>query len=200
MKKERFFQGAANFSLIALFMSGQMVCSAKAIPKSAAYPHIRYASLTLEVQEGNSTVSKEIVLRDLHGKPIYRLSLYAVSLDHRTTRSIHVELTSIGSSNLSAETKYEPDLLNPDRFGHGAGQRVFSPDELCSANTNNPFWGARRVFELRRMKIEVVISDIELNQDSTGILHAHVDAHVSSGSSLRSRPKDPPSYNLKPCI
>jgi hypothetical protein len=149
---------------------------------------------------GSRTESKEVIIRDVEGRPAYRLSVYAVSLNHHDVASISVELSGIGAAVAEHEVKYEPDLLNPDRMGHGAGQRKFTAEQLCPANRDRPYWGAARVFALRRMKIEVRISDIEMREGFEGIRKARVRVNVMPSSISRGRPADIAYHEPRPCM
>jgi hypothetical protein len=167
--------------------------------KGRHYPHIKRAGLVMKVDRSQPIYSKEVIIRDVSGRPAYRLSVYVVSLDKQTASSIHVELNGIGSGATQSDAQYEADLLNPDRWGHGAGQRVFLPEQLCPANRKDSAWGARRAFTLRRMRIEVTISDIELNESFNGITRAHITVHVTPSTSTNSRSADVPYNEPKPC-
>ena len=94
-----------------------------------------------------------------------------------------------------AEEKYEPNLLNPDYWGHG--DFSFIPEELCPANRNNPLFGARREYVLRRMRIVATVSDIELNDE--GIIKMRMTVTVEPSTSNRSRPRDVPWGDRKDC-
>jgi len=156
-----------------------------------AYPHVKKANLYFRVQIKNqAAISKEVIIKDIKGKPAYKLTVYTVSLDNKTANSIAVELNGIGDTSTKFDTKYEQDLLNPDKWGHGSGQRHFSPKELCQENRNNLNWGHRRIFILRRMRIEVIVSKIQLNEDFSGIISADVTVQITPNKSQRSRPKD----------
>lgn len=167
--------------------------------RSRHYPRITPADMVMIITTAQPTNSKEVIIKDVGGRPAYRLSVYSLSVNNRTISSIRVELNGIGSSATRSDTQYEDDLLNPDRWGHGAGQRVFLPEQLCPANRRDPAWGARRIFTLRRMRIEVIVSDIELNANMNGIMRAKVTIHVRPGSSMRSRPIDIAYRELRSC-
>jgi hypothetical protein len=193
------FGRSIHYFFTALILWSQLAGVVLPVPNNKSYPRIVAANLVMKINRGEPTKSKEVIIKDISGKPAYRLAVYCLSLDKQTTNSIRVELNGIGSISTQSDTQYEADLLNPDRWGHGAGQRVFVPEELCLLNRNDPMWGARRVFTLRRMRIEVVISDIELNQSFNGITRAHLAVHISPSISVRSRPADVPYNEPKAC-
>jgi hypothetical protein len=154
--------------------------------------------MTVDVQRLNN--SEELIINDVNGRPVYRLSVYPVSLDNQVVSSIRVELNVLNVSSHRSDTKYEEDLLNPDRWGHGEGRRVFQPAQVCAANRADPSWGARRVFTLRRMRVEVSLADVELSEDLKGFKSASVDVQVKPSPSLRSRPVDIAYREPKPCL
>lgn len=171
-----------------------------ATPKIKKYPRIKPTSFVTVIGGIEATNGREVIIKDINGKASYRLSIYFLRTNNQTISSIRVELVGIGDRITRSDSQYEDDLLNPDPWGHGAGQRVFVPHELCSANKADHIWGARRSFRLRRMRIDVSISEIELTGGITGILHATVAVRVIPSSSSRSRPVDFAYKEPKPCF
>ena len=158
-------------------------------------PQIRRASGSISTDSTKPEASKTLVIRDIQGRPAYELDLFAISLNHQTTYSVGISLSTTGRYSPDAEEKYEPNLLNPDYWGHG--DISFRPDQLCPANRDNPLFGARREYILRRMRIVVTISDIELNDD--GIVKMQMIVTVEPSKSIRKIPKDTPWNNYRDC-
>ncbi len=165
------------------------------------YPTIQESSFELRLDVANSSISnsKEIVIRDRKGAPAYRFGVYTSRLGSQTITKIDFELEGMGSSATRWDSKYEPNLLNPDRWGHGEGRWEVSPVWLCDANKNDREWGARRVFILRRMRIEVRISDVEFGPQFLGITRARIEVRITPSGSTRSRPADIPYKEPTTC-
>lgn len=121
-----------------------------ALSQGRNYPKIRSAHITIETTVSKPEAAEHLTIRDVLGRPTYVLWITAISTDNQTTKTIYFELSTDGSYSPSPEEKYEPNLLNPDYWGHGEGVGVIHPEELCPANTNNPFYGSRREFRLFR--------------------------------------------------
>ena len=129
--------------------------------------------------------SETLIIRDVQGKPAYELSLFAISLNNQTTHSINISLSTTGRYSPDAEEKYESNLLNPDYWGHG--DFSFRPEQLCAANRNNPLFGARRKYVLRRMRIIATVSGLELNDE--GIVKMRIIVTVEPSASRRKQTK-----------
>jgi hypothetical protein len=160
------------------------------------FPQIRRATISVATNPSSLETNQTLIIRDIHGEPAYELSIIAVTLNHRTTHSIHISLSTTGRYSPDPEEKYEPNLLNPDYWGHGDGES-FHPEQLCPANRNNPLYGARREYYLRRMHIVAEVSDIELNAE--GIVRMRMTITVEPNESRRSRPRDIPWGDMKLC-
>lgn len=158
-------------------------------------PPIKRMSIVISTDSTHPQANQTMVIRDTQGRPAYELSLVAVSLDNRTTNSIHIMLSTVGRYAPDAEEKYESNLLNPDYWGHG--DISIRPEELCAANRNNSLFEARREYVLRRMKIVAQISDIEL--DDEGIVKMQMTVTVKPNASQRSRPKDIALGEMRKC-
>ena len=169
--------------LIIALVSSNVVSRAATNP---LFPRVKPTRFEMNIN-GTSDASKQVVIKTVDGKPAYELTVYAITLDNETARSIDVELNGIGGTATRFDTKYEDNLLNPDRWGHGVGE-AFSPKELCSAKAENNQEVKQRVLILRKMRIEISVSELEMNKDCTGIIKAKVVVSVRSSSSNRSRP------------
>ena len=154
--------------------------------EAKSFPQIRRTSVSISTNSATPEASETIIIRDIQGNPAYKLSLVTVSLNSRTTESINISLSTTGRYSPDAEEKYEPNLLNPDFWGHG--DISFRPKELCLANRNDQLFGARREYILRRMRIVATVSDIELNEE--GIVKMRMTVTVEPSASKRSRPKN----------
>jgi hypothetical protein len=159
---------------------------------------VQPAKIVFETNTSNLEIEKHLIIKSQGAKPLYELRVFAVSMNNQTTDSLVLHLYKYGSQK-DGETKYEPNLLNPDYWGHGEGLWVFRPKEICPANRNNTASGARRIFELRRMRIVVSLTEIEMNQDFSGITRMKVTITVQPNKTMRSRPKGIPLVEGKPC-
>jgi hypothetical protein len=130
---------------------------------------------------------------------MYSLEIHAVSIKAGAITSIDVLLIGLGSMALPTDSKFEQNLLNPDRWGHGTGLGEFTPEDLCGPNKASLQWGARRVFLLRKMKIEVNVSHMAFTPEFDGFTRALIEARVSPGTSNRDRPADIRYKKPKPC-
>lgn len=155
---------------------------------SRSFPQIKPAHLSLRVKNGESVI-EEAIIKTKQNKPAYRLTIVSVSLDNESVQSIHVTLNGIGEASTRFDTKYEEDLLNSDRWGHGAEQG-FTPNDFRPGKSNSNGRCRYTVFKLRRMKIKVVASEVVLNEFATDFIQARVTARVTRDPSTRSRPAD----------
>jgi hypothetical protein len=154
--------------------------------KSPSYPSIKPSKVFFSFDKGQSVI-KERTIRTVRNEPAYRLSIVSVSIESGIAVAIHITLNGIGEPSTRFDTKYEEDLLNPDRWGHGAEQG-FTPKDFNSGNKSRGRRSRHLVFKLRRMRIEVIAFDVVLNESSTGITQAKVVVSVKADSSTRSRP------------
>ena len=185
-----------SISLCLLFTSLTQI--AYAAPRHRVYPTIRPARISVATDPSNPNAASKLIVKDSHGKPAYILWIVAASLDKHTTDSIELSLETTGKYASDPEGKVEPNLLNPDYWGHGTGRWVIHPDEVCVANQDNPVVGARRVFEFRRMRIVASVSDVELSPDFCpddecreqvgGFKRMHLTVTVEPSASTRRRP------------
>lgn len=172
------------------------------------YPRIRPTGISVETSASKPEAAEALTIYDSLGKPAYELSISAVSEDKQTTTAIFLRLSTTGRYSPDPEEKYEPNLLKADYWGHGEGPEVIHPEWLCPANKGNSFYGARREFILRRMKIIVEISDFEFSsnfcprnkceEQKGGLSKAKLKINVLPNDSRRRRPIDAP-YKIKPC-
>jgi hypothetical protein len=171
-------------------------------PKTRRYPAIKRAALTVETNQSKLEESQILIIKDSNDRPAYELWVGAISLDKRTTHSIELSLSTTGIYASDPEGKYEPNLLNPDYWGHGVGREVIRPDEVCGANRFNPVVGAHREFNFRRMRIVVKLDGVKLSPDfcsekqcgtqSGGFASMRITVAVEPGASTRRRP---PGYD-----
>ena len=170
---------------LGLFLAGSSVFLYA--QKNPAFPHIKPAQLSFWIKSHDFS-SREVIIRALQNKPQYRLTIYSISLDNEVVASISPELNGIGEPSTRSDTKYEPNLLNPDRMGHGKIE--FSPKDFAPKNGNGRSRRRQMVFKLRKMKIDIIVTDVELNESSTGIVRAKIFVRVKLDPSRRSRPAD----------
>jgi len=172
------------------------------------FPMIRPAHITIETSASKPEVAENLTINDALGRLAYVLAITAISMDHKTTHTIFLSLSTDGRYSPDHEEKYEPNLLSPDYWGHGEGQEVIHPEELCPANKSNPYYGARREFILRKMRIVVEISDFVFSENfcprnkcveqKGGLVKTKISIKVQPGASRRKRPIGA-SYEIKPC-
>jgi hypothetical protein len=157
--------------------------------KPTIFPQIKPVGLRFEIK-GDKSTSEEIVIRTRKNKPAYSLMVYSISLNNVFAESISSEMFGIGEPSTRFDTKYEPNLLNPDRWGHG--QIEFSPNDFIADEKGVISSKRRMVFELRRMRIEITVSDVLLNESLTGFVKAKITVIVRPSRATRSRPPDIP--------
>jgi len=178
----------------------------KATSQGRNYPKIRPARITIETTASKPEVAEDLTINDALGKPAYVLAATAISSDKQTTETIYLRLSTVGRYSPDPEEKYEPNLLSSDYWGHGEGPEVIHLEELRPANKDNPFYGARREFRLRRMKIVVEISDFVFSENfcprnkcgkqKGGLAKAKISINVQPDNSRRKRPLSAP-YIIK---
>lgn len=204
-------------SLLRLMMKYAVACmimclvaeSALAAKQKKQYPAIIKARTVVSTNPSAPRGEGRLIIRDVRGRPAYELSIIALSLDGRTTESVHLQLSTTGQYSPDPDEEYEPNLLNPDRWGHGEGAWVINPEGLCPANYAHPVLGARRAFTLRRMRITVLAADYELSpnfcpraecgEQIGGLSKMRLTVTVEPDTSRRGRPPAVPSPALKRC-
>ena len=172
--------------------------SAFSVTNARHYPSIRRAAINILLTPQNLEESRKVVIEDSRGRPAYNLWITAISRDGRTTDSIELSLETTGRHVSDPEGRYEPNLLNPDYWGHGVGRWVIRPEEVCAANQDNPVVGARREFNFRRMRIVVMVTDVELSENFCpqaecgnqvgGFASVRVAVTIRPSDSMRRRP------------
>jgi len=191
-----------------LFIPTLVGINVRAASQGRNYPMIRPAHITIETTASKPGVAEYLTINDALGRPAYALWISAISSDNKTTKTIYLELSTDGRYSPDPEEKYERNLLNSDYWGHGEGPEVIHLEGLCPANKDNPYYGARREFRLRRMKIVVEISDFVFSENfcprnkceeqKGGLVKAKITVKVHHDVSRRKRPIDAP-YKIKPC-
>ena len=155
------------------------------------FPQIKPKHLIFKI-EGGEDFAKEVVIRTRSNAPAYRLTVFAISLNRKDFESIKPELNGIGNRSTRFDTKYEENLLNPDRWGHG--EIEFGPKDFEKKNIRY------MVLRLRRMKITITVSDAILTEDFpgniTGIKSAKITVDVKPDPNCRSRPIEAAVRNL----
>src|SRR6266496_3781467 len=102
-----------------LVVLGFVTSTALCHPKRRLFPAVKRTSVALRVDAAKPRNFKVIDIRDVNGKPVYSFGISSDGIGNGAISSIQVELLGIGSMAMSPNSKYEPDLLNPDRWGHG---------------------------------------------------------------------------------
>ncbi len=170
-----------------------------AAPKAGRYPSIKSAAVTVETYPSKPEESRKLIIRDSLGRPAYEFWIVAISMDGRATHSpVELSLTTTGRYSSDPEGRYEPNLLNPDYWGHGVGRWVIRPEEVCPANQDNPVVGARREFNFRRVRVVASVSDVELSHEfcsekesgnqTGGFSRMRLTVRIEQGVSMRRRP------------
>jgi hypothetical protein len=176
---------------------------------SKSYPRIKGTGIIIELKSTSPEIEQELIIKDKDGKPAYTLTILGVSSDGRTTDSIQLSLSTAGRYTPDADERYEPNLLNSDRWGHGLGPWVFLPEELCPANIKDLVRGGRREFRFRRMHIvaEVVRAGLstdfcsvaECGKQIGGIKSILLRITVKPSHSLRGRPRGVSYKDVRSC-
>jgi len=148
--------------------------------KKPAFPSIRPAHLSFAV-EGKRTIEKKLVIRTLQNRTAYRLTISAVYIGKQDFETIELDLNGIGSPATRFDTKYESNLLNPERRPDVHGMTGLSWMDFKQHRNLS------MVFRLRRMKITLTVSDVVLNADD-GIKTAKVVVDVEPDANTDSRP------------
>lgn len=163
------------------------------------FPLVKPQKEKITINSENLHFEKVFPIYSKRGEKVYELAMTSVSFDKQTVGLLQFQLNIVGKDANTGEQEYEPNILNPDRWGHGEGNWIFKPEELCSANRGNRSNGANRIFLMRRMKISIMITNIEHNYDFTGIKQMIVIISVEPSGSNRNRPISEVSKTLKPC-
>jgi hypothetical protein len=168
----------SSLAALVIYIGIPLVASATA-QRKINFPSITPTHLAF-VAKGRKTIAKEVIIRTRQKAPAYRLTVSAVCLDKKSFETIETDLNGIGAAATRFDTKYEDNLLNPDRLGHGAiGFIAYEFREHPNQYV---------VYRLRRMKITLTVSDVVLDEDKTGIISATITVEVRSDPTTQSRP------------
>jgi hypothetical protein len=178
--------------------------------KAQKYPEIKGVNHKMVLGATSPEAEAKVIIKDSLGRPAYELVVIAISSDSRTTDSIHLRLITLGDYAHGPAEKYEPNLLNPDYWGHGRGLWIIEPEDLCPDAPGSDKKHLRRRFSLRRMQIAVELEEAELSANFCpqekcgsrvgGISKAQVKVSVTPGASKRSRPRTVKGVRASTCV
>src|SRR5215475_8900371 len=93
------------------------------------FPMIRPAHITIETSASKPEVAENLTINDALGRLAYVLAITAISMDHKTTHTIFLSLSTDGRHTADHEEKNEPNFLGPDSRVHRSPQEGSPPEE-----------------------------------------------------------------------
>ena len=151
----------------------------------AKYSKIVPQELKFDVNSQNLETLKIIPIYSPKKKKIYELSITSISLDQKSVHLVQAFLKAVDNSD---EDKYEPNILNPDRWGHGEGSWIFRPQQFNPNNNTSKNFGTSRIFKMRQMRIIISIANLNFNEDYSGIKSMTIKINIKPDLSKNSRP------------